>query len=153
MKHKKSLLSATRKLVEQKTASAHGRSDALEEGIHKVRSRFWTPRDEKVCAGFPYSLPSSLRHKCSDRTASQAQYDPKHRSFSETLFYFTKSSGIPHGMRTGQPSMFRCHFIPQFVVARRFWKMLDRSYRSVEPEYLQKTDNLPRTCVEGSRGC
>lgn len=36
MKHKKTLLSATRKLVERKTASAHGRSGALEEDINKV---------------------------------------------------------------------------------------------------------------------
>lgn len=37
MKHKKTLLSATRKLVKRKTASAHDRSDALEEEINKVR--------------------------------------------------------------------------------------------------------------------
>ncbi|CAM9972148.1 unnamed protein product, partial [Pylaiella littoralis] len=35
-KHKKHLLATTRKLVEQKTASAHGRSDALEKGIDKI---------------------------------------------------------------------------------------------------------------------
>ncbi|CAM9524038.1 unnamed protein product [Ectocarpus fasciculatus] len=35
--HKKLLLAATRKLVEQKTAAAHGRSDALEEDISKAR--------------------------------------------------------------------------------------------------------------------
>ncbi|CBN74126.1 Hypothetical leucine rich repeat protein [Ectocarpus siliculosus] len=34
--HKKLLLAATRKLVEQKTAAAHGRSDALEEDITKI---------------------------------------------------------------------------------------------------------------------
>lgn len=34
--HKKHLLSTTRQLVERKTASAHGRSDALEEDINKV---------------------------------------------------------------------------------------------------------------------
>ncbi|CAM9689585.1 unnamed protein product [Ectocarpus sp. 4 AP-2014] len=34
--HKKLLLAATRKLVERKTAAAHGRSDALEEDITKI---------------------------------------------------------------------------------------------------------------------
>lgn len=38
MKHKKLLLAATRKLVERKTAAAHGRSDALEEDISKARN-------------------------------------------------------------------------------------------------------------------
>lgn len=38
MKHKTLLLAATRKLVERKTAAAHGRSDALEEDITKVQA-------------------------------------------------------------------------------------------------------------------
>lgn len=37
MKHKQHLLSTTRKAVEQKTTAAQGRSNALEEGIRKVR--------------------------------------------------------------------------------------------------------------------
>lgn len=37
LKHKENVLSATRKLVERKAAAAHGRSDALEEAVRKVK--------------------------------------------------------------------------------------------------------------------
>lgn len=39
MKHKKHLLSTTRKAVEKKAAAAQGRSNDLEEGIRKVCNR------------------------------------------------------------------------------------------------------------------